>query len=86
MAEDKDTDYRESHMDTETMDHTLLDTLNTFFARFECEIGADNKPQQKDCPLQLQQHQVRAVLHRVNMRKVAGPDGVTGKVLKSCAD
>ncbi len=30
--------------------------------------------------------EVRRTLKRVNVRKVAGPDGITGRVLRSCAD
>ncbi len=29
---------------------------------------------------------VRRKLKRVNVRKAAGPDGITGRVLRSCAD
>ncbi len=29
---------------------------------------------------------VRRELRRVNVRKAAGPDGITGRVLRSCAD
>ncbi len=31
-------------------------------------------------------NEVRRELRRVNVRKAAGPDGITGRVLKSCAD
>ncbi len=30
--------------------------------------------------------EVRRALKRVNIRKAAGPDGITGRVLRSCAD
>ncbi len=30
--------------------------------------------------------EVRRALKRVNVRKAAGPDGITGRVLRSCAD
>ncbi len=29
---------------------------------------------------------VRRELKRVNVRKAAGPDGITGRILRSCAD
>lgn len=37
-------------------------------------------------PLTIQEHEVRRVLRAVSTRKAAGPDGVTGRVLKACAD
>lgn len=39
-----------------------------------------------DTLLQLQQHQVRATLCKVNERKAAAPDGVSGRVFKACTD
>ncbi len=30
--------------------------------------------------------EIRRALNRVNIRKEAGPDGITGRVLRSCAD
>lgn len=36
--------------------------------------------------LTVQEHDVRCVLRSVNPRKAAGPDGVTGRVLKLCSD
>ncbi|WP_213087174.1 hypothetical protein, partial [Chitinophaga agrisoli] len=32
------------------------------------------------------EHEVRTAFKRVNTRKAAGPDGITGRILKSCAD
>ncbi len=37
-------------------------------------------------PFTIQEYRVRSVLRAVNPRKAAGPDGVTGRVLKECAD
>ncbi len=34
----------------------------------------------------LSEDDVRRELKRVNVRKAAGPDGITGRVLRSCAD
>ena len=34
----------------------------------------------------VQGHEVRGRLRPVNQRKAAGPDGVTGRVLRDCAD
>lgn len=36
--------------------------------------------------LTLEEHEVRRTLRTINPRKAAGPDGVTGRVLKDCAD
>ncbi|MFY0323997.1 RNA-directed DNA polymerase, partial [Bacillus sp. YIM B13585] len=34
----------------------------------------------------ISEHDVRRAFKRVNTRKAAGPDGITGRVLKACAD
>ncbi len=34
----------------------------------------------------MSEDEVRRELRRVNVRKAAGPDGITGRVLRSCAD
>ncbi len=34
----------------------------------------------------MSEDEVRRELRRVNIRKAAGPDGITGRVLRSCAD
>lgn len=69
----------------------LAEELNMFFTRFDRE----NKSNGTVWPaLLLDQHQslildtddVRRVLYSVNVRKVAGPDGIPGRVLRECAD
>jgi len=35
--------------------------------------------------LSVTEHDVRTALMRVNTRKAAGPDGISGRVLKTCA-
>lgn len=37
-------------------------------------------------PLALQQHQVTSTLRRINTRKATGPDRVSGRTLRTCAD
>lgn len=34
----------------------------------------------------MMEHDVRRVLRQVNPRKAAGPDGITGRVMKACPD
>ncbi|KAF7699163.1 hypothetical protein HF521_003905 [Silurus meridionalis] len=36
--------------------------------------------------LTISEHDMRRTFKRVNTRKAAGPDGITGRVLKACAD
>ncbi|XP_034041546.1 uncharacterized protein LOC117523963 [Thalassophryne amazonica] len=71
-------------------DPTLLDTLNNFFAHFDSPSsrGAVHLPQPEvqHQPLTLQLHQVTSTLRRININKAAGPDKVSGRTLKSCAD
>ncbi|KAK1792437.1 hypothetical protein P4O66_012386 [Electrophorus voltai] len=53
-------------------------------------IGAANnacvEPTRGQRPLIIMESDVRRVFQRQNTRKVAGPDGICGKVLKACAD
>ncbi len=60
-------------------DPLLAEELNTFYGRFECNGGASESSRQSS-------DHVRRELRRVNVRKAAGPDGITGRVLRSCAD
>ncbi len=39
-----------------------------------------------DYAITFSEEDVRRELKRVNVRKAAGPDGITGRVLRSCAD
>ncbi len=76
-------------------DTLLADELNTFYGRFECNGGSATLPisasgssrQSSDNHvITVSQDEVRRALKRVNVRKAAGPDGITGRVLRSCAD
>ncbi|KAK1786183.1 hypothetical protein P4O66_017898 [Electrophorus voltai] len=49
-------------------------------------IGICAKPTIEQRPLIITDSDVRRVFKRVNTRKVAGPDGICGRVLKACAD
>ncbi len=73
----------------------LAEELNTFYGRFECNGGSVTLPisasgssrqSSDDHVITLSEDEVRRELRRVNVRKAAGPDGITGRVLRSCTD
>ncbi len=37
-------------------------------------------------PITLSEHDIRRAFKHVNTKKAAGPDGISGRVLKLCAD
>ncbi len=66
-----------------------------FYGRFDrnggapLPIGAPGSSRQSsddDHVITVSEDEVRRELRRVNIRKAAGPDGITGRVLRSCAD
>ncbi len=76
-------------------DPLLAEELNIFYGRFECNGGGATLPSSAsessrqstdDYAITLSEVDVRRELKRVNVRKAAGPDGITGRVLRSCAD
>ncbi len=77
-------------------DPLLAEELNTFYGRFECNGGATLPSSASESSRQSSYHHVYAItfseddvrreLKRVNVRKAAGPDGITGRVLRSCSD
>ncbi len=75
-------------------DPLLAVELNNFYGRFECNGGAilpssasrSSRQSSNDYAITLSEDDVRRELRRVNIRKAAGPDGITGRVLRSCAD
>ncbi len=75
-------------------DPLLAEELNTFYGRFECNGGGATLPisasgssrQSSDHVFTVSEDEVRRELKRVNVRKAAGPDGISGRVLRSCAD
>ncbi len=77
-------------------DPLLAEELNTFYGRFECNGGATlltsasgssrQSSDDDDHVITVSEDEVRRELRRVNVRKAAGPDGITGRVLRSCAD
>ena len=42
--------------------------------------------EEEEQTLTLQHHQVRSILRRIDTNKATGPDGVSGRILRSCAD
>ncbi len=75
-------------------DPLLAEELNTIYGRFECNGGGANLPisasgssrQSSDHVFTLSEDEVRRELRRLNVRKAAGPDGITGRVLRYRAD
>ncbi len=75
-------------------DPLLAEELNTFYGRFECNGGAtlpssasaSSRQSSDGFAITFSEDDVRRELKRVNVRKAAGPDGITGRVLRSCAD
>ncbi len=76
-------------------DPLLAEELNTFYGRFECNGGAtlpisasgsSRQSSDDDHVITVSEDEVWRELRRVNVRKAARPDGITGRVLRSCAD
>ncbi len=76
-------------------DPLLAEELNIFYRRFEYNSGSVTLPisasgssrqSSDDYAITVSEDDVRRELKRVNVRKAAGPDGITGRVLRSCAD
>ncbi len=76
-------------------DPLLADALNTFYGCFECNGGnatlmisasGSSRQSSKDHVITVLEDEVRRELKRVKVRKAAGPDGITGLVMRSCND
>lgn len=71
-------------------DTSPLDKLNTFFACFEENPRLQSyelmTTSYSDQSLTLQHYRVKRALRHINTKKAPGPDGVTGQVLKACAN
>ncbi len=66
-------------------DPLLAEELNTFYGRFECNGGSVTLPisasgSSVDHVITVSEDEVWRELKRVNVRKAAGPDGITGRV------
>ncbi len=76
-------------------DPSLAEELNIFYGRFDRNGGAtvlisasgsSRQSSDVDHVITVSEDEVRRELRRVNIRKAAGPDGITGRILRSCAD
>ncbi|KAK3553052.1 hypothetical protein QTP86_031185, partial [Hemibagrus guttatus] len=78
---------------------TICYELNTFYAHFKAAANDANvnaKANANGCRQEenantgntfiISKHDVRRAFRRVNTRKAAGPDGISGRVLRACAD
>lgn len=75
------------------MDSSLPNTLNQFFCsiwpaecRDQLSAWSTRGRPTNTASINTRQHKVRAALSRLNIRKASGPDGVSGRILKGCAD
>ncbi|KAK1789986.1 hypothetical protein P4O66_002309 [Electrophorus voltai] len=96
------TDYRSPPYGLMSVDESLVNKLNTFFAHFKATSSSTNaynangaigtangrctEPTIEQHPLIIMESDVRRVFKRMNTRKAAGPDGICGRVLKACTD
>ena len=68
---------------------SLLNNLNSFFARFEATNNTSPKktpPLPHDQVLCLSAASVKRIFATINSRKATGPDNIPGRVLKDCAE
>lgn len=93
------TDYKTSPS-TVNMDASLANELNTFYARFKVAAHSANGGSNANSATRskhaenaggvnafvVSEHDVRRAFRKVNTRKAAGPDGITGQVLRACAN
>ena len=82
------TDYKPAPRSCES-DTTLLNNLNSFYARFDAQNNTQPQkttPPPHDQPLHLTAASVKRTLSAINTRKAAGPDNIPGRVLKDCAE
>ena len=82
------TNYKSTKSSPLSSDTSFPDELNSFYARFDREnketaTRADLPVNHQ--PLILSTTDVQAVLCRTNARKAAGPNGISGRVLRACA-
>ena len=82
------TDYKPSPRSCEN-NTSLLNDLNSFFARFEEQNKTHPQkipPPPHDQVLCLSADSVKKALTKINPRKATGPDNIPGRVLKDCAE
>lgn len=74
------TDYRGRTHTSADMDYSLQENLNTCYARFEASSVSANTGNTAASASTVTAHS-----QSPNSRKAAGPDGIPGRALKSCA-
>ncbi|KAK7915528.1 hypothetical protein WMY93_011289 [Mugilogobius chulae] len=79
------TNYRGNRTVSTDGSISRAEELNHFFARFEVTETEQTFAAVADQPLALREHEVRQMFRSVNVRKAGGPDGIPGRVIKSCA-
>ena len=83
------TDFRGKTGGGESPSTSLPGELNTFFARFETDGVSQPAPALPTTasppPLNISEAEVRSAFQRLNIRKATGPDGIPGRVLRTCA-
>ena len=75
--------------------NTLVNELNEFYCRFDCHdfktvhtnmmLSFNNAPQD-ECEEFFSEHVVTALFKQVNTSKASGPDKISGKLIKMCAE
>ncbi|XP_062917693.1 metallophosphoesterase MPPED2a isoform X1 [Mobula hypostoma] len=78
-------DFKAKHCGAANITASLPDELNCFYFRFDV---TNSEPPRKatatTCNLVIAKAEVRRCFQRVDSRKVAGPDGIPGRVLRMC--
>ncbi|KAK3539364.1 hypothetical protein QTP70_003850 [Hemibagrus guttatus] len=83
------TDHKPSIQSLPTSNAFLPDELNHFFARFDKGIIHHTRNADSSTvvhPISLSTTEVHSALSRVDPHKSAGPDGIPGRVPRTCAD
>lgn len=84
----KVTNYKPANLKLCSDDESLPNELNRFYARFDktppphvVKPVNDGEP-----PLVIAETDVRRTLSKLNVRKAAGPDDISGRLLRTCAE
>ncbi|KAK3540975.1 hypothetical protein QTP86_007696 [Hemibagrus guttatus] len=94
------TDHRTPSSRMVNADASLADELNTFYARIKAAAHSANSISSANSAIGsmhaenageenayiISEHNMRKAFRRVNTRKAAGPDDITGQVLMACAN
>ena len=71
-------------------DRVFAEDMNTFYSRFDTHdfhsvINGIVSSTKTDGKLEIEENDVLRIFQRTNVRKSPGPDGISGRVLKTCA-